>query len=44
MIKNYKKGKIIYWNVGHKPTLTNDEENLLVNIIAYIYQDEKNQN
>ena len=44
MIKNYKKGKIIFWNVGHKPTLTNDEENLLVNIIAYIYQDEKSQN
>ena len=44
MIKNYEKGKIIFWNVGHKPTLTNDEENLLVNIIAYIYQDEKSQN
>ena len=44
MIKNYEKGKIIFWNVGHNPTLTNDEENLLVNIIAYIYQDEKNQN
>ena len=44
MIKNYEKGKIIFWNVGHKPTLTNDEENLLVNIIAYIYQDEKKQN
>ena len=41
MIKNYEKGKIIYWNVGHKSTLTNDEENLLVNIISYIYQDEK---
>ena len=44
MIKNYEKGKIIYWNIGHKPTLTNDEENLLVNIISYIYQDKKNQN
>ena len=44
MIKNYEKGKIIYWNIGHKTTLTNDEENLLVNIISYIYQDEKNQN
>ena len=44
MIKNYEKGKIIFWNVGHNPTLTNDEENLLVNIIAYIYQDEKSQN
>ena len=44
MIKNYEKGKIIFWNVGHNPTLTNDEENLLVNIIAYIYQDEKKQN
>ena len=44
MIKNYEKGKIIFWNIGHKPTLTNDEEQLLVNIIAYIYQDEKNQN
>ena len=43
MIKNYEKGKIIYWNIGHIATLTNDEENLLVNIIAYIYQDEKNQ-
>ena len=43
MIKNYEKGKIIFWNVGHNPTLTNDEENLLVNIIAYIYQDEKNK-
>jgi hypothetical protein len=42
MIKNYVKGKLIFWNVGHKPTLTNDEEKLLVNIIAYIYQDEKN--
>ena len=41
MIKNYEKGKIIYWNVGHNPTLTNDEENLLVNIIVYIYQDSK---
>ena len=44
MIKSYEKGKIIYWNVGHSSTLTNDEENLLVNIIAYIYQDEKNEN
>ena len=44
MIKSYEKGKIIYWNVGHISTLTNDEENLLVNIIAYIYQDEKNEN
>ena len=41
MIKSYEKGKIIYWNVGHSSTITNDEENLLVNIIAYIYQDEK---
>ena len=42
MIKNYEKGKIIYWNAGHKETLTNDEEDLLVNLISYIYQEGKN--
>ena len=42
VIKKYEKGKIIYWNVGHKPTLTSDEEKLLVNLIAYIYQDDNN--
>ena len=40
MIKNYEKGSIIYWNIGHVTTLTGDEEKLLVNIISYIYQDE----
>jgi hypothetical protein len=40
MIKNYEKGRIIYWNIGHLTTLTDDEEKLLVNIISYIYQDE----
>ena len=42
VIKKYEKGKIIYWNVGHKPTLTSDEEKLLVNLISYIYQDDNN--
>ena len=40
MIKNYEKGKLIYWNVGHLTTLTDVEEKLLINIISYIYQDE----
>ena len=40
MIKNYEKGKLIYWNVGHLDMLTNDEEKLLVNLISYIYKDE----
>ena len=44
MIKNYEKGKIFFCNVGHNLILYNDEENLLVNVIAYIYQDEKSQN
>jgi hypothetical protein len=42
MIKNYEKGKLIFWNVGHTSTLTSDEENLLINLIYYIYQDDKN--
>lgn len=42
MIKSYEKGKLIYWNAGHTSTLTSDEENLLINLIYYIYQDDKN--
>ena len=42
MIKNYEKGKLIFWNSGHTSTLTSDEENLLINLIYYIYQDDKN--
>lgn len=39
MIKNYEIGKLIYWNVGHLISLTDDEEKLLVNLISYIYKD-----
>ena len=40
MIKDYEKGKLIFWNVGHTTSLTADEEKLLVNLISYVYQDE----
>ena len=40
LIKNYGKGRLIYWNVGEVSTLTSDEEKLLVNIISWIFQNE----
>jgi len=40
LIKNYGKGRLIYWNVGEVPSLTSDEEKLLVNIISWIFQNE----
>ena len=40
LIKNYGKGRLIYWNIGHVHTLTSDEEKLLVNIISWIFQNE----
>ena len=40
MVKNYGKGKIIYWNVGHIKSLTSYEEKLFINIISWIYQNE----
>jgi len=40
LIKNYGKGKLIYWNVGHESTLTQYEEKLFINIISWIYKNE----
>ena len=39
MIKRFNKGKLIYWNVGHNQNLTDYEQNLFTNIIAWIYKD-----
>ena len=39
MVKKFNKGKIIYWNVGHNPNLTDYEQDLFFNIIAWIYKD-----
>ena len=40
MIKKYGKGKIIFWNAGHEPSLTDFEEKLFINIISWVYKDE----
>ena len=37
MIKNYGKGKIVVWNVGHSYNLTQIEEKLFYNILAYFF-------
>ena len=39
MVKRFNKGKLIYWNVGHNPNLTDYEQDLFFNIIAWIYKD-----
>ena len=39
MVKKFDKGKLIYWNVGHNPNLTDYEQDLFFNIIAWIYKD-----
>ena len=39
MVKSYDKGKLIYWNVGHNQNLTDYEQDLFLNIIAWIYKD-----
>ena len=38
-VKKFGKGKLIYWNVGHNPNLTEYEQDLFFNIIAWIYKD-----
>jgi hypothetical protein len=40
MVKKFDKGKLIYWNVGHNPNLTDYEQDLFFNIIAWIYKDD----
>ena len=39
MVKSFDKGKLIYWNVGHNQNLTDYEQDLFLNIIAWIYKD-----
>ena len=39
MVKEFKNGKLIYWNVGHNPNLTDIEPDLFLNIISWIYKD-----
>ena len=36
MVKEYGKGKIVFWNVGHSYTLTDVEQKLFYNILAYL--------
>ena len=36
MVKEYGKGKIVFWNVGHFNTLTHIEQKLFYNILAYL--------
>ncbi len=36
MVKEYGKGKIVFWNVGHSYTLTDIEQKLFYNILAYL--------
>ena len=36
LVKEYGKGKIVYWNVGHSYTLTDVEQKLFYNILAYL--------
>ena len=36
MIKEYGKGKIVFWNAGHSYTLTDIEQKLFYNILAYL--------
>ena len=36
MVKEYGKGKIVFWNVGHFNTLTDIEQKLFYNILAYL--------
>ena len=40
LIKNYGKGRLIYWNIGHVHTLTSDEEKLFINIISWVFQNQ----
>ena len=39
MVKRFNKGKLIYWNAGHNQNLTDYEQKLFANIIAWIYKD-----
>ena len=36
MVKEYGKGKIVFWNVGSTYTLTDIEQKLFYNILAYL--------
>ena len=36
LVKEYGKGKIVFWNVGHSYTLTDVEQKLFYNILAYL--------
>ena len=36
LVKEYGKGKVIHWNVGHSYTLTDIEQKLFYNILAYL--------
>ena len=36
LVKEYGKGKIVFWNAGHSYTLTDIEQKLFYNILAYL--------
>ena len=38
LIKDFGKGKLIYWNSGHELPITNFEEKLFINIISWLYK------